>query len=1080
MLPKGPYDAIKTEPEILEYWLKGSFFKPEYHPQKGLLTMEEMKYDGRDPYSIVNPPPNAYMRPHIGNVSGYAYQDVFLRFQRLLGKKVLGQPGKDHAGIQGEVVVEKIFYENKKKTKAEMGREKFYKAAYAHFEKLMPMIMADEKRIGLSSDYDRNLFTLDPRVVQTVLGTFISLFQDGMIYKGVRIVNWDPVAKTTLADIDTERIERESELIYLKYPLIRQKVWYLSFYNKKMLENILAGTKTIDTRALNPEEKERYFGEIKPGDLIVCTDKTAKEHIWHFCKVTKVETFKNIDEAYQKLDLKAVFGEDFKSAAELYKKYDSLAENYAYKINQNGLVATSLKNLEEEDFVQVATTRPETMLGDTAVIVNPKDKRYLDLVGKKVILPLANREIPVITSPRVEMEFGTGAVKLTPAHAYDDFVMMNEWNALHPNEQVGYINIIDKEAKLTGPVPSRYIGKRTDDARKQITEELEQMGLVAKKEKHSQAVMVGERSKAVIEQIMSSQWFIDVEKLKAPAIAIIKNGGIKIHPDYMKKKYLNWMENLHDWPVSRSLWWGYRIPVWYKGELSEKIDENGQIVETLGGVVIKNIHDAVKKGLARVQINPPGTELTILRHAETEFNHKGIWIGTTDVPLNETGRQKAEKYAGTITTKYDLIICSPLKRTRETADIIAKKHNIEVITDKNLQERYWGVLEGITYVQFAEKYPEAARKNTEDYQPDLPEAETIEQVEARVAKVIETIKAKYEGKRILIVTHAGIIRVFKRQLLGQTAAQSREDDPENLDHYEMAIAGPGWIQDNDVLDTWFSSGQWPYATLQTNELMDTFYPTDVMETAYDILELWVSRMIMLGLYTQKQIPFKHVYLHGLVRATDGQKMSKSKNNVINPDEIINKFGADALRLLYIVGNKAGAGYPVSFEKLEGNKRFLNKIWNAAKFVLGSLDEIEKVYKINPASLKFEKTDTEMLGHINKLAAETQTRIEKFNIGFAASEIYESFWHTFADIYLEGAKTRLYTKDKEGNIINMDRKAKESRQAAQYTLYTAFTKYLVMLHPFIPFITEKVWQELPKPASESGTIMYAQWPDSSSY
>lgn len=1078
MLPSGPYDPTKEEPEILKYWLNNKLFKPEYHAQKGLLSQEEMKSDGRDPFCIVNPPPNAYMRPHIGNVSGYAYQDVFLRYNRMLGKKVLGQPGKDHAGIQGEVVVEKIIYENKKKTKQKMGREQFYKASYAHFEKLMPMIMADEQRIGLSSDYERNLFTLDPRVVDTVLGTFIRMFEDKMIYKGVRIVNWDPVAKTTLADIDTERVERETKLVYIKYPLTGKRSWMLSFHNKEVLDRIKSKEKTIETRALNPEEPERYFGDIKEGDLIVCVDKSEKEHKYIFRKAKHVTTYKSLAAAYPELNWENVFKQKPKSAAELKQHYNTLTDNYGDKADANGLVAVELTELTDDDFVLVATTRPETMLGDTAVIVNPKDKRYKQLIGKHVFLPLANREIPIITSHRVEMEFGTGAVKLTPAHAYDDYVMMNEWNTKNPDAAVNYINIIDKDARLTGPVPEKYKGLKTDTARKIIVEELQKNGLIAKTEPHQQSVMIGERSKAVIEQIMSSQWFIDVEKLKTPAIEAVKNGEVKIHPDYMKKKYLNWMENLHDWPVSRSLWWGYRIPVWYKGTLKEKIDDQGQIIETINEEPVADFFEAVNKGLAKVQQNAPGTELTILRHAETDYNNKGIWIGTTDVGLNTTGKKQAEKYAAANNTNYDLIITSPLKRAKETADIIAKKLKTKVITDKNLQERYWGVLEGITWEEFAKKYPEAAKKNTQDYQPDLPEAETIPEVEARVQEFIETVKQKYSGKRILVVTHAGIIRVFKRLLQGQTASQSREGDPENLDDYEMSIPDPEWHQDEDVLDTWFSSGQWPYATLQANKLMDTFYPTNVMETAYDILELWVSRMIMLGIYTQKQIPFKHVYLHGLVKAPNGQKMSKSKNNVIAPDEIINKYGADSLRLLYIVGNKAGAGYPVSYEKLEGYKRFLNKIWNAAKFVLMNLTDLpDNFFDLTSKDLQFPpERNLNIKEHLAKLKTETTRRLDSFLLGLAAQDLYDSFWHTFADIYLEEVKEYLYTKDKDGNPINTSDEAKAFRLATQWSLYHTFKTYLLLLHPFIPFITERIWKELPKAKGESESIMYAKWPD----
>lgn len=954
MLSKGPYDPKTQEPEILDFWLKGKFFKPEYHPEKGLQRIEEMKNDGRESFSIVNPPPNAYMRPHIGNVSGYAYQDVFLRYNRMLGKKVLGQPGKDHAGIQGEVVLEKIFMENKKKTKQEMGREKFYKAAYAHFTKMMPEVMSDEQRIGLSSDYDRNLFTLDPKIVKTVLGTFQKMFDDKMIYKGVRIVNWDPVAKTTLADIDTERVERDSELMYIKYPLVE-----------------------------------------KQGDL---------------------------------------------------------------------------------EYVTVATTRAETMLGDTAVVVNPKDKRYKDLVGKMLKLPLTDREIPIITSPHVDMEFGTGAVKLTPAHAAEDYKMMTEWNeSATEGKKVSYLNIIDKEAKMTGPIPEKYKGMTTEDARKEVIKDLEALGLVVKREPHKQNIMVGERSKAVIEQIMSSQWFIDVEKLKGPAIDAVKNGDVQIHPDYMVKKYLNWMENLHDWPVSRSLWWGYRIPVWYKGDIKEETDQKtGKIIESINGQPVEGIYNAVEKGLAKVQTDDPNgensgpIELTIIRHGQTTANNEVKFGGWSETELTNEGKKQTEETAKTLSEEsYDVLISSDLIRAKQTAEIIGKELGLELIEDQRIRERNFGKLDDMTWKEFEEQYPEVAAKNEPNYQPNLEDdAETIEAVYKRIEEFLEDLKKKYAGKKVLLVTHTGVIRILRRKLLGESPEYTRENDLPNAEIIKTKLGTNEWIQDSDVLDTWFSSGQWPYATLIANDLIDTFYPTDIMETGYDILELWVSRMIMLSLYTQGKIPFKNVYLHGLVKAPDGQKMSKSKGNVIAPSEIIDQYGADALRLMYVVGNKAGAGYPISYEKLEGYKRFLNKIWNASKFIFGNAEDLDNIF-ISEKPDSSQEYDQKLLEELDKLVESTKNHIDNYRIGLAAEELYKSFWHYFCDVCLEDIKTRLYTKDREGNPINTSEEGKKSRKDAQETLLYALQTYMKLLHPFVPFITEKIWQEF-KPGE---SVMY---------
>ncbi|MBN1331544.1 HAD-IA family hydrolase [Candidatus Dojkabacteria bacterium] len=1274
MLPKGPYNSGNTEPEILKYWLDGKFFKPEYHPERGLLSTEEMKTDGREPFCIVNPPPNAYMRPHIGNVSGYAYQDVFLRYNRMKGKKVLGQPGKDHAGIQGEVVLEKIFWENKKKTKQDMGRDKFYKASYSHFLKLMPMVMADEQRIGLSSDYDRNIFTLDPKIVKTVLGTFTKMFEDKMVYKGVRIVNWDPIAKTTLADIDTEREERDGELVYINYPIAGEN-------KKPKIKTIVFDIYGVVVKA---DEQKTIDQEI----IALIKDLKHQNYKIGLLSNTKEENLveHDSDGQYLKLFDFQYFAADTNNPKPDPKAYEKFEEKYSLKPEEILFIDDNIENLSPakkrgwitfhyqdntenlkkfietgREYLTVATTRAETMLGDTAVVINPKDERYKDLIGKKLILPLVDREIPVITSPHVDMEFGTGAVKLTPAHSMDDYKMMNEWNVENGEEKkVGYINVIDKDAKMTGPIPEKYKGLTTEECREEISKDLEKQGLIVKREPHKMNVMIGERSKAVVEQIMSSQWFIDVEKLKQPAIDAVKNGEVQIHPDYMKKKYLHWMENLHDWPVSRSLWWGYRIPVWYKGEVKEEVNqETGQIIETINGVQVDGIYDAVAKGLAKVQIDEPGSEnrknlflipgkhgyanrklfpeikneyphaaildvkglddpeyknyvdefkkydfdeasiivahslgtrailrylldnkikvnslimlapgcrkprsngrdqkyldlitnahdydqlkdliknidivysdndelmtlknfedfvklipgakahleknkmhyassdygnrseivkgllkekldaniennltkFTVVRHAQTDHNKIKAFCGSLDPKLNRTGQVQAEMFARTLkesNEKYDMIISSDLKRAKETAEIIAKELKLEVISTELIRERDFGILEGKTWQQVETEYPKLAKKIEEQYQEEIPEGESINKVEDRVRAFLDMIRNDYSGKKILLVTHFGIIRILKRELLGETPEESRKGQIDNLQRFEMRIKPESdWIQDLDVFDTWFSSGQWAYAPLIANDLIDTFYPTDIMETMHDILELWVSRMMMLSLYTQKKIPFKHVYLHGMVKAADGQKMSKSKGNVVLPEEIIEKYGADSLRLMYLVGNKAGASYPVSYEKLEGYKRFLNKIWNASKFVLSNTENIK------PSDKSSNKEDKKLLRELMTLKQTIIRHIDNYRIGMAAEELYSHFWHYFCDVFLEEVKPRLYTKDREGNPINQGPKEQKSRKEAQSVLLYALREYMKMLNPFIPFITERIWQEI----EPEKTIMYESW------
>lgn len=765
MLPKGPYNPIEEESKILKFWLDNKFFKPEYHPLKGLETTVEMKMDQREPFCIIDPPPNVNGRPHIGNASGYSYQDLIGRFNRMKGKKTLLLPGKDHAGIESEIVFERNVLKPKRLTKIDLGRDEFYKQCNAYCMEQKQKSAEDEARIGLSADFERDTFTLDPEIVKLVLDTFIKLYNDGYIYKGVRIINWCPDCQTALADIDCERLEREANLYYIKYPIKGEK----------------------------------------------------------------------------------------------------------------------------EKFIEVATTRPETMLGDTAVAVNPKDKRYKSLIGGKAILPLVEREIPIIIDPMVDIKFGTGAVKVTPAHSPEDYETMLRHNKTNPNDKIDYINVIWKNKKMVGPI-GKYKGMKSEECREAILEDLKELKLFMKQEKIQQNIAICERSKTIIEPLMSSQWYVKVDTLKKPAIKAVEEGEIKIHPGYMTKKYMQWMEELRDWPISRSLWWGYRIPAWYKGEITEHVDENGKIIQKIGD---QNFNPKSKNQI-KIQLESPGKE---------------------------------------------------------------------------------------------------------------------------------------------------------------------------------------WTQDNDVLDTWFSSGQWGYAPLMKCDLLDTFYPTDVMETMHDILEKWVSRMVMLGIYRVGKIPFKDVYLHGMVLGADGQKMSKSRGNVVMPDDVISKNGADTLRLFYYIGNKAGAQYRVDYEKIKGNRNFLNKIWNASKFVLFNIEDLTKeIAVLEEAELALNDDDNKMLKELQIRVKETTKKLEEFKLGLVSQELYESFWHIFCDWYIEAVKPRLFTKDREGNPINQSEKEKGSRKGAQWTLWRVLKTYIELLHPFIPFITERIWQELPKEKEAPKSIMYQSWPE----
>lgn len=781
-LPDGAYNYAETEARILKFWLENGFYKPEYSPiNDNMQTIEEMKADPREAFSIILPPPNAYGRPHIGNISGYAYQDAMGRYARQQGKKVLLLPGKDHAGLEGEGVYIREVLEKEGTDKFSLGREEFYKRIWDFNQQNMELALKDEQTIGLSADYDRNLFTLDPRIVDTVLSTFVDMYQKKMIYRGTRIINWDPKARSTIADNQCERKEKEGEMWYIRYEIVQE----------------------------------------------------------------------NLDEV---------------SRETLNNKGDQSDGNY----------------------ILVATARPETIWADTAVAVNPEDTRYKHLIGKKVIIPSTNTQVPIITSPRVLTDFGTGCLKITPAHSLDDFTIMNEWNKENPDKQIGYINVIGKDLRLVGPVPEKYKGRKYTQIGDELAAELTELGLLEKREKIMQNKLVSERTGAVVEPLISSQWFVDVETFKKPVMDMVKNSAVRIHPNNMEDKFFYWMENLRDWAISRSLWWGYRLPVWYAGEVEERIDDNGQVE---------------------------------------------MWI--------------------------------------------------EIDGD-------WEAL-----------------------------------------------------------------------------------NPANPNHMLVQLEQPAtnWHQDPDVLDTWFSSGQWPYATLRVFDLMDTFYPTDVMETGFDILENWVSRMMMFSWFNEGKEPFKDVYLHGMVLGSDGQKMSKSRKNLIPLDDAQAQYGIDALRLVYFYQNKAGASYSLSHEKLKTFRNFNNKIWNAAKFIINNTIDLntEKLSVVknfaqfeelaNNLGLKFNEIDQSFLDILKEQEKEYHDHFGKFRFGLLTEGLYQTFWHGLCDEYIENSKALLT----DGS----------TKTATQYVLIYALRSYLKMLHPFIPHLTEEIWQYI-KNEGEAKSLMYDSW------
>ena len=513
--------------------------------------------------------------------------------------------------------------------------------------------------------------------------------------------------------------------------------------------------------------------------------------------------------------------------------------------------------VDSQEFIIVATTRPETMLGDTAVAVNPKDSRYKTFLDKKIqiYLPLTKRVIPLIADERVELEFGTGAVKITPAHDPMDF----EIGRTH---QLQIISVIGKDGKMTKIAGKEYAGLDTNSCREKVLQDLKKIGLLFKQEDYQHSVGICERCQTIIEPLVSKQWFVKTKKLAKLAINAVKQKKIEFIPKHFEKIYYHWMENIKDWCISRQIWWGHRIPVWYC--------------------------------------------------------------------------QTKEKHFVSLEKPKKCPICGKCKPK----------------------------------------------------------------------------------------------------------------------------------QDPDTLDTWFSSGQWPFTVFGWPEKTKDykyFYPTTVMETGWDILFFWVARMIMLGIYCTGKVPFKYVYLHGLVRDKVRQKMSKSKGNVIDPLGVIALHGADALRMALIFGTGAGRDTIISEEKIIAQKHFTNKIWNAARFVLQNIDSNTDFLKIKKDKLKFTEQDKKILSELKKTAKNIDKAIQEFRFHQAAEEIYGFFWHEFCDKTIEDVKKRLYS----------EKSTLKEKQTAQWVLYTILLNSLKLLHPFVPFITETIYQKLPYKPKKA--LIIEDWP-----
>ena len=682
-------------------------------------------------YCIVIPPPNVTGNLHMGHALNNTLQDILIRYNRMLGKDVLWQAGTDHAGIATQMVVERKLDNDKKLKKEDLGRDKFVDEIWKWKEESGGQIINQLKRLGSSCDWSRERFTLDEGLSKAVIHVFNKLYEDGLIYRDKRLVNWDTKFQTAISDLEVQQKEVEGNLWYIKYELEEDK----------------------------------------------------------------------------------------------------------------------------NTFITIATTRPETLLGDTAIAVNPEDPKHKKLIGKKAIIPLSGRVIPIIGDDYAKLEEGTGAVKITPAHDFNDFEV-GKRNGLE------MINIMDRKGALVEEdfIPEKYRGLDRFDARKQILKDLEGEGYLVKVEEHTHSVPHGDRSGVVIEPYLTDQWYVDAKKLAVDAIIAVKNKQTKFVPSNWEKTYFEWMDNIQPWCISRQLWWGHQIPVWYGPD-------------------------------------------------ETYF-----------VAINES---------------------------------------------------------------------EALQKAKEHY-----------------------------GKSVSL----------KR--------------------------------DEDVLDTWFSSALWPFSTLgwpeHTNEFKK-YYNTDVLVTGFDIIFFWVARMMMMGLYFTKEVPFHTIYIHALVRDEQGQKMSKSKGNVIDPLTLIEKYGADSLRFTLSSMAAQGRDIKLSESRVEGYRNFITKIWNVARFI--STYEIKADKSFDP-NLVTQDVNKWILGELNNLNNKINVSLKEFKFNDASSEIYTFTWHLYCDWYIEILKDTISDKSEE---------SEETRQ----TLIYSFLNLLKICHPFMPFVTEEINGIF---SDEKTMLVTSNWPD----
>ncbi len=737
-----PYEPAQHEENLYQKWEDSGFFNPDICIEKGVTKPDA------EVFSMVLPPPNVTGNLHMGSALMLALEDIMVRHARMNGKKTLWIPGTDSAAIATQARVEKDIQKAEKKTRHDLGREELLKRIDTFVEDNKNTILAQMRSIGASLDWSRYAYTMDEKRYEAVMEAFVRMYKAGLIYRGNRIVNWDPKGQTTISD---------DEIVY--------------------------------------EERK-----------------------------AKLYTFK--------------YSPDFPIA--------------------------------------IATTRLETKVGDTAVAVHPDDERYKQFIGQEydVIFCDVPLHIKIVADDSVEKEFGTGALGVTPAHSQIDWEIADRHNLPRPQ-------IINEYAKMMDTLPGKLAGMKVADAREEVANWLKANDLLIKEEEINQNLSTAERTGGIVEPLPKLQWFIDVDKkftiphseipgitsgtevsLKELMQKAVEGGGVEFVTERFEKTYLHWAKNLRPWCISRQIWFGHRIPVWYK-------------------------------------VNAEG---------------------------------------------------------------------IESASENKDQEIYCGL---------------------------------------------------------------------------------------------EAPKGEGWQQDPDVLDTWFSSGLWTFTTLgwpeQTTDLK-TYHTTTLIETGHDILFFWVARMIMMSGFFLGQVPFKTVYMHGLVRDGQGRKISKSLGNNIDPVDMAQKYGMDAVRISLVMGMTPGTDSKISEDKIRGYKHFANKLWNISRFTLTALDNKDLTEK--PILTEADET---ILAELNTLTIDVQAHFANYRVDLAGEAIYQYAWHRFADEIIEESKPILQSQEDEAVL------------SRQYALKEILINILKLLHPFMPFVTEAIWQELPKNYKDSDLLLVAKWP-----